>query len=137
VPEIARYLIEIRPQLKLLPNSIDIEADDLLEAKKVNRELLLRRQLSNPAPSIPVPTVHFVSPGNKPLPKELFNPMKNALHLEDLFKSEIIEALGLSLSAAASLLKVRRATACLLKPVQKSGRDILSCHAATETDRIK
>lgn len=45
VPEIARYLIEIRPQLKLLPNSIDIEADDLLEAKKVNRELLLRRQL--------------------------------------------------------------------------------------------
>jgi len=38
-------LIEVRPQLKLLPNSIDIEADDLLEAKKVNRELLLRRQL--------------------------------------------------------------------------------------------
>jgi len=31
--------------LKLLPNTIDIEADDLLEAKKVNRELLLRRQL--------------------------------------------------------------------------------------------
>ena len=45
VPEIQRYLFEIRPQLKLLPNSIDIEADDLLEAKKVNRELLLRRQL--------------------------------------------------------------------------------------------
>jgi chromosome partitioning protein len=45
VPEINRYLIEIRPQLKLLPNSIDIEADDLLEAKKVSRELLLRRQL--------------------------------------------------------------------------------------------
>ncbi len=45
VPEIRRYLIEIRPQLMLLPNSIDIEADDLLEAKKVNRELLLRRQL--------------------------------------------------------------------------------------------
>jgi chromosome partitioning protein len=45
VPEIHRYLVEIRPQLKLLPNSIDIEADDLLEAKKVNRELLLRRQL--------------------------------------------------------------------------------------------
>ena len=44
-PEIRRYLIEIRPQLKLLPNTIDIEADDLLEAKKVNRELLLRRQL--------------------------------------------------------------------------------------------
>ena len=39
-PEIHRYLIEIRPQLNLLPNSIDIEADDLLEAKKVNRELL-------------------------------------------------------------------------------------------------
>ncbi len=34
VPEIQRYLVEIRPQLKLLPNSIDIEADDLLEAKK-------------------------------------------------------------------------------------------------------
>src|SRR5687768_14502277 len=45
VSEIHRYLVEIRPQLKLLPNSIDIEADDLLEAKKVNRELLLRRQL--------------------------------------------------------------------------------------------
>jgi chromosome partitioning protein len=45
IPEIHRYLVEIRPQLKLLPNSIDIEADDLLEAKKVNRELLLRRQL--------------------------------------------------------------------------------------------
>jgi len=44
-PEIQRYLMEIRPQLKLLPDSIDIEADDLLEAKKVNRELLLRRQL--------------------------------------------------------------------------------------------
>ena len=43
--EIHRYLVEIRPQLKLLPNSIDIEAGDLLEAKKVNRELLLRRQL--------------------------------------------------------------------------------------------
>ena len=43
--EIRRYLVEIRPQLHLLPNSIDIEADDLLEAKKVNRELLLRRQL--------------------------------------------------------------------------------------------
>jgi chromosome partitioning protein len=45
VSDIHRYLVEIRPQLKLLPNSIDIEADDLLEAKKVNRELLLRRQL--------------------------------------------------------------------------------------------
>jgi chromosome partitioning protein len=45
VPEIGKYLIEVCPQLKLLPNSIDIEADDLLEAKKVNRELLLRRQL--------------------------------------------------------------------------------------------
>jgi chromosome partitioning protein len=45
VPEISRYILEVRPQLKLLPNSIDIEADDLLEAKKVNREFLLRRQL--------------------------------------------------------------------------------------------
>jgi chromosome partitioning protein len=44
-PDIRRYLVEIRPQLHLLPNSIDIEADDLLEAKKVNRELLLRRQI--------------------------------------------------------------------------------------------
>jgi chromosome partitioning protein len=47
VLDIGRYLIEVRPQLKLLPNSIDIEADDLLEAKKVNRELLLRRQLKS------------------------------------------------------------------------------------------
>ena len=45
VLDIHRYLIEVRPQLKLLPNSIDIEAEDLLEAKKVNRELLLRQQL--------------------------------------------------------------------------------------------
>jgi chromosome partitioning protein len=44
-PDIRRYLVEIRPQLHLLPNTIDIEADDLLEAKKVNRELLLRRQI--------------------------------------------------------------------------------------------
>ena len=44
-PEICRYLIDVRPLLKLLPDTIDIEADDLLEAKKVNRELLLRRQL--------------------------------------------------------------------------------------------
>ncbi len=29
-PEIRRYLVEIRPQLHLLPNSIDIEADDLI-----------------------------------------------------------------------------------------------------------
>jgi chromosome partitioning protein len=31
-PEIRRCLVEIRPQLYLLPNSIDNEADDLLEA---------------------------------------------------------------------------------------------------------
>lgn len=44
-PDVRRYLVKIRPQLHLLPNTIDIEADDLLEAKKVNRELLLRRQI--------------------------------------------------------------------------------------------
>src|SRR5436309_4695932 len=44
-PEIDGYWVDVRPRLKLLPNSIDIEADDLLEAKKVNRELLLRKQL--------------------------------------------------------------------------------------------
>jgi len=43
--EIASFLFEPRPRLKLLPNTIDVEADDLLEAKKVNRELLLRRKL--------------------------------------------------------------------------------------------
>ncbi len=53
-PEIRRYLVEIRPQLHLLPNSIDIEADDLLEAKKVNRELLLRRQLKPILPDFDV-----------------------------------------------------------------------------------
>src|SRR5436309_8416729 len=51
VPGIGRYLVEIRPQLKLLPYSIDIEADDILEAKKLNRELLLRRQLKSVDPS--------------------------------------------------------------------------------------
>jgi chromosome partitioning protein len=54
VPEIRRYLVEVRPQLHLLPNSIDIEADDLLEAKKVNRELLLRRQLKPILPDFDV-----------------------------------------------------------------------------------
>jgi chromosome partitioning protein len=53
-PDIRRYLVEIRPQLHLLPNSIDIEADDLLEAKKVNRELLLRRQIKPILPDFDV-----------------------------------------------------------------------------------
>ncbi len=43
--DISPFLIEPRPRLKLLPNTIDIAADDLLEAKKVNRELLLRKKL--------------------------------------------------------------------------------------------
>ena len=43
--EIGSFLLEPRLRLKLLPNTIDVEADDLLEAKKVNRELLLRRKL--------------------------------------------------------------------------------------------
>ncbi|MFN8009446.1 MAG: ParA family protein [Terriglobia bacterium] len=43
--EIEKFLIEVRPRLKLLPNTIDIDADDLLEAKKVNRELILHRKL--------------------------------------------------------------------------------------------
>src|SRR5438034_10294975 len=42
VPDIGRYLVEIRRQLRLLPNSIDIEADDLLEAKELNLEHLLQ-----------------------------------------------------------------------------------------------
>jgi len=37
-------------------------------------------------------------------------PMKNPPHPGDLIKSEIVEALGLSLSRAANILKVRRAT---------------------------
>ena len=44
--QIEKFLLEVRPRLKLLPNTIDIDADDLLEAKKVNRELILRRKLS-------------------------------------------------------------------------------------------
>jgi chromosome partitioning protein len=43
--EISSFLLDPRPRLKLLPNTIDVEADDLLEAKKVNRELLLKRKL--------------------------------------------------------------------------------------------
>ena len=43
--EIGFFLLEPRPRLKLLPDTIDIEADDLLEGKKVNRELFLRRKL--------------------------------------------------------------------------------------------
>ncbi len=37
-------------------------------------------------------------------------PMKNPPHPGDLIRTEIIEALGLSLTKAAEILKVRRAT---------------------------
>ncbi len=37
-------------------------------------------------------------------------PMKNPPHPGDLIKTEIVEALGLSVSKAAEILKVRRAT---------------------------
>lgn len=37
-------------------------------------------------------------------------PMKNPPHPGDLIKTEIIEALGLTVSKAADILKVRRAT---------------------------
>jgi addiction module HigA family antidote len=37
-------------------------------------------------------------------------PMKNPPHPGDLIRTEIIEALGLSVSKAAGILKVRRAT---------------------------
>jgi addiction module HigA family antidote len=37
-------------------------------------------------------------------------PMKNPPHPGDLIRTEIIEALGLSISRAAEILKVRRAT---------------------------
>jgi addiction module HigA family antidote len=37
-------------------------------------------------------------------------PMKNPPHPGDVIKTEIIEALGLSVSKAAEILKVRRAT---------------------------
>jgi antitoxin HigA-1 len=37
-------------------------------------------------------------------------PMKNAPHPGDLIRTEIIEALGLTVSKAAEILKVRRAT---------------------------
>ena len=37
-------------------------------------------------------------------------PMKNPPHPGDLIKTEIIEALGLTISKAADVLKVRRAT---------------------------
>jgi addiction module HigA family antidote len=37
-------------------------------------------------------------------------PMKNPPHPGDLIKTEVIEALGLSVSKAAGILKVRRAT---------------------------
>ena len=41
--------------------------------------------------------------------------MKNPPHPGDLIKTEIVEALGLSASKAAEILKVRRATlSCLL-----------------------
>jgi chromosome partitioning protein len=43
--EIGFFLLEPRPRLQLLPDTIDIEADGLLKAYKVNRELLLRRKL--------------------------------------------------------------------------------------------
>src|SRR5436189_5300774 len=39
VPAIGRYLVERRPQLKLLPHSIELEADELLVVKPLQREL--------------------------------------------------------------------------------------------------
>jgi cellulose biosynthesis protein BcsQ len=45
VADISSCLLEPRPRLKLLPNTLDIQADDLLEAVQVNRELLLRKKL--------------------------------------------------------------------------------------------
>jgi chromosome partitioning protein len=42
--DIDEFLVDVRPNLRLLPITIDIDADDLLEAKKVNRELLLRNK---------------------------------------------------------------------------------------------
>ena len=41
-------------------------------------------------------------------------PMKNLPHPGDLIRSEIIEALGLNVSKAAEILKVRRATLSVL-----------------------
>ena len=41
-------------------------------------------------------------------------PMKKPPHPGDLIRTEIIEALGLSVSKAASILKVRRATLSVL-----------------------
>ena len=41
--DLEKFLVDVRPRLKLLPNTIDIDADDLLEAKKVNREVILRK----------------------------------------------------------------------------------------------
>ena len=46
-------------------------------------------------------------------------PMKNPPHPGDLIKTEIIEALGLNVSKAAEILKVRRArfpTFCTTRP---------------------
>jgi hypothetical protein len=43
--------------------------------------------------------------------------MKNPPHPGDLIRTEIIEALGLTVSKAAEILKVRRATLCALKRV--------------------
>ena len=42
--EISAFLLEPRSRLRLLPNTIDVEADALVEAKRVNRELPLRRR---------------------------------------------------------------------------------------------
>ena len=42
--------------------------------------------------------------------QEVRNPMKNPPHPGDLIKTEVVEALGLNVSKAADILKVRRAT---------------------------
>ena len=39
------YLVEVRPGLHILPNTLDPAADNLLDAKQLNRELLLRQKL--------------------------------------------------------------------------------------------
>jgi addiction module HigA family antidote len=50
--------------------------------------------------------------------------MKNPCHPGELIREEIIKALGLSVSKAATLLQVRRATLS----------DLLNCHASLSAD---
>jgi diguanylate cyclase (GGDEF)-like protein len=110
VPDIGRYLVEIRPQLKLLPNSIDIEADDLLEAKKLNRELLLRRQLKPILPQFDVVLID-TPPAMRAANQAIRDPVTGLFNrgfMEESLTREILRATRTQNAVVVMMLEIER-----------------------------